>query len=129
MMLIFGHPWIKSPTFKKVFSKEDIAEVSSGEMILLEPLSDSIVLAQHCQAQRIDFAVTVTNVTEALFVNALGGKYLVCQLEDATKIQPIAQEYLFDTKVLTLIISEREIQKMAELSIDGVIFPEAITVS
>jgi len=129
VMLIFGHPWIKSITFKKVFSTEDIVQVSSGEIVLLEPLSDSIALAQHCQKNHIPFAVTVTGVTEAIFANALESKYIVFQLEDATKIQPIAQEYLFDTKVLTLIISDREIQKMAELSIDGVIFPEAITVS
>jgi len=69
----------------------------------------------------------INNVTEALFANALQSQYLLCQPEDAAKIQPIAQEYLFDTKVLTLISSEKEIQKIAELSIDGVIFPEAIT--
>jgi hypothetical protein len=128
-MLIFGHPWIKSDAFRKVFSVEDITKSSPGSIMLLEPLSDSITLAQYCQENHIPFAVTVTSVTEALFANALKSKYLVCQIEDAARIQPIAQEYLFDTKVLTLILNEKEIKKMAELSIDGVIFPEAIIVS
>jgi len=125
-MLIFGHPWIKTPCFIKVFSLKDIKQVPTEEIILLEPLSDSIVLAQYCQAEQRNFAVTVNTVTEALFANALGSHYIICQNEDAIRIQPLAQEYLFDTKVLTLIDSENEIQKMAEHSIDGVLFPEAI---
>ncbi len=128
-MLIFGHPWIKSRTFRKVFSVSDIEKVSDEDIVLLEPLSDSITLAQYCKEHRIDYAVTVTGVTEAIFANALGSKYIVCQHEEASQIQPIAQEYLFDTKVLTLIISEKEIKKMAEISIDGVIFPEAIGIN
>ena len=128
-MLIFGHPWIKSKEFRKVFSIEDIKQAPSDAVMLLEPLSDSITLAQYCQEQRITFALTVTSVTEALFANALGSSYLLSQVEDAARIQPIAQEYLFDTKVLTLVNSEKEIKKMAELSIDGVVFPEAITMA
>ena len=108
--------------------QEEITGVSSGEIILLEPLSDSIALAQYCQMQQKSFSVTVNTITEALFANALGSRYIICQQEDAVKIQSIAQEYLFDTKVLTLIASEKEIQKMAEHGIDGVIFSEAITV-
>ncbi len=127
-MLIFGHPWVQTPSFKKVFSQEDIAKVSSEEVTLLEPLSDSIALAQYCQMQQKSFAVTVNTITEALFANALGSRYIICQQEDAIKIQSIAQEYLFDTKVLTLISSEKEIQKMAEHGIDGVLFPKAIIV-
>jgi len=128
-MLIFGHPWIKSKAFRKVFSIEDIKQAPSDAIVLLEPLSDSIALAQYCQTHHINFAVTVTSVTEALFANALGSSYLLSQVEDAARIQPIAQEYLFDTKVLTLITNEKEIKKMAELSIDGVLFPEAITMA
>jgi len=127
-MLIFGHPWIQTPPFRKLFSLEEIEQISPEEIILLEPLSDSITLAQYCQAQKRSFAVTVNTVTEALFANALGSRYIICQNEDAIKIQAIAQEYLFDSKVLALISSEKEIQKIAEHSIDGVIFPEAIIV-
>ena len=128
-MLLFGHPWIKNRIFKKVFSVEDITHTSPKEIVLLEPLSDSIALAQHCQKEKIDFAVTVNSITEALFANALQSQYILCQTEDATKIQPLAQEYLFDAKILTLVTSEKEIQKMAELSIDGVVFSEAIAAS
>ena len=127
-MLIFGHPWVDSPKFRKIFAIEEISQSAADEIILLEPLSDSIALARYCQSNQRHFAVTVNSVTEALFANALGSQYVVCQIEDAPKIQPIAQEYLFDTKILALINSEKEIAKMAALSIDGVIFPQAILV-
>lgn len=125
-MLIFGHPWVDSPRFRKIFTAEEISQVASEEIILLEPLSDSITLAHYCQNNQKDFAVTVNTVTEALFANALGSRYVVCQSEDAPKIQPVAQDYLFDTKILALINSDKEISKMAAFSIDGVIFPEVI---
>ena len=48
-MLIFGHPWIESPRFVKVFSLEDIARTRPEDVLLLEPLSVSIELAKHCR--------------------------------------------------------------------------------
>jgi hypothetical protein len=50
----------------------------------------------------------------------------LCEEDSALMIQPIAQEYLFDTKVLVLIHSSKEISKIARSGIDGVIFAEAI---
>jgi len=125
-MLIFGHPWIKSPILKKVFKILDIKDTESNDLVLLEPLADSILVAQYCQENSIPFAVTVTSSTESIFANALNASYVVCPIEDAPIIQTVAQDYLFDTKVLTLINSEKEISKMARMSIDGVVFPAGI---
>ncbi len=125
-MLIFGHKWVKNKEFKKVFSKEAIKNITENDIVLLEPLSDSIKLAQYCQKNSIPFAVTINSTREALFSNALNALFVICLPEDSPGIQAIAQEYLFDTKVLALISSDKEIEKMARLSIDGVILPEAI---
>ncbi len=125
-MLIFGHPWIDSPQFRKVFSIEELGQLAKEEIALLEPVSESIALAQHCQNHSLPYVLTVGSVREALIANALGATYLVCQQEDAMEIQPIAERYLFDTKVLVLIDDDREIERMARFSIDGVVFPQAI---
>ena len=125
-MIIIGHPWIKSSHFRKVFSKEDIAQSKPDEVVLLEPLVDSHALAAYCQENSIPFAVTACTINDAILANALGAKYLVCEEDDAMVIQPIAQEYLFDANVLVLIHEEKEIAKIARSGIDGVIFPEAI---
>ncbi len=125
-MLIFGHPWVPSPSFRKVFSLEDFSRVLDGEIILIEPLTEAINLAHHCQENGLRFAVTVNEVRNALIANALGADYIVCQQEEAIEIQPLAERYLFDAKVLVLIEGEKEIEKIARFSIDGVLFPKAI---
>jgi hypothetical protein len=125
-MIIVGHPWVASPTFKKVFNPEEIGKLAEEEIALLEPLPESIEMAQYCQSHGIGFAITVNEIRNALLANALGAAYIICQQEDAIEIQPIAERYLFDTKILVLIEDEKEIERMARFSIDGVIFPQAI---
>ena len=125
-MIIIGHPWIKSNRFFKVFSIKGIQKSQADDVILLEPLVDSHAYAVHCQDNNIPFAVVANNLDDALFANALGAKYIICEEDDALMIQPIAQEYLFDTRILVLIHSEKEISKIARGGVDGVIFADAI---
>jgi len=125
-MIIFGHPWIESYRFCKVFSEEDIKKSKANDIVLLEPLVDSVELVKYCQNNNIAYAITVNSLKEALFANALNAAYIICKEEEALLIQPIAQEYLFDSKVLVLIHDEKEIVKIARSGIDGVLFVEAI---
>jgi hypothetical protein len=126
IMIIIGHPWIKSNRFFKVFSIEGIKKSEANDIVLLEPLVDSHSYAQHCQTNAIPFAIVVNTLDDALFANALGAKYIICEEDDALMIQPIAQEYLFDTRILVLIHSEKEMSKIARGGVDGVIFADAI---
>ncbi|SFV66458.1 hypothetical protein MNB_SV-13-1122 [hydrothermal vent metagenome] len=125
-MIIIGHPWIKSQKFAKVFSIEDIQKSKAEDIILLEPLVDSHTYAKHCQDNAIPFAVVISSLKDALFANALGAKYMLCEEDTALIVQPIAQEYLFDTRILVLLHNEKDISKIAREHIDGVIFTEAI---
>ncbi|HIQ27027.1 MAG TPA: hypothetical protein EYH42_00830 [Sulfurovum sp.] len=125
-MIIVGHPWIESKRFCKIFAQEDIQKTQAEQIVLLEPIVDSHDLAQYCKENHIPFAVTVNSLKEAIFANALGAVYMVCEEDDALIIHPIAQEYLFDTRVLVLIHDEKEIAKIARSGIDGVIFTAAI---
>jgi len=125
-MIVIGHPWIKSQKLRKVFSIEDIKSSDSNDIVLLEPLVDSHTFAAYCQENGIAYAVVVNSLNDAVFANALGAKYLLCEEESALMIQPIAQEYLFDASILVLIHNEKEISKIARGGIDGVVFAEAI---
>jgi len=125
-MLIIGHPWIKSQTFHKVFSIEEIKQSQADETVLLDNLADSYALAQYCQGNGLVYAVKTASIEEALFANALGAKYMICEEDMALAIQPIAQEYLFDARLLVPIDNEKEMTKIAKAGIDGVIFAEAI---
>ena len=125
-MIIIGHPWIESNRFFKVFSIKDIEKSQPRDIVLLEPLVDSHNHAIHCQNNNIPYALVVSTLEDALFANSLGAKYIICEEDDAVMIQPIATEYLFDTRILVLIHSEKEIAKIARANVDGVIFAEAI---
>ncbi len=125
-MIIIGHPWIKSNRFFKVFSIKGIEKSQPDDIVLLEPLVDSHTYAEHCQVNAIPFAVVVNTLDDALYANALGAKYIICEEDAALMIQPIANEYLFDTRILVHIHSEKEISKIARGHIDGVVFSEAI---
>ncbi len=125
-MIIIGHPWVESSRFYKVFSQEDIKSSRADDIVLLEPLVDSVALAKYCKRNDIAYAVTVNTLNEAIFANALDANFIICKEDDASVIQPIAQEYLFDTKVLVLVHDEKDIAKVAKSGIDGVIFAEAI---
>ena len=125
-MIIIGHPWIKSNRFFKVFSIKGIEKSQADDINLLEPLVDSHAYAVHCQENNVPFAVVANNLDDALFANALGAKYIICEEDVALMIQPIANEYLFDTRILVLIHSEKEISKIARGGVDGVIFADAI---
>lgn len=125
-MIIIGHPWIKSNRFFKIFSIKGIAKSQADDIVLLEPLVDSHTIAAHCQENAIPFAVVVSTLDDALFANALGAKYIICEEEDALMIQPIANEYLFDIRILVLIHGVKEISKIARGHVDGVVFAEAI---
>ena len=126
-MLIFGHPWVESRRFVKIFTVEEIERTDPEDILLLEPLAVSIELAQHCKRHGLTFAVTVSTVREALLANALGAAYMLSQYEHAITIQKVGDDYLFDTKVLVLVDDEREIETVARFGIDGVVFPQAIT--
>ena len=125
-MIIIGHPWIQSNRFFKIFSIKGIEKSQADDIVLLVPLVDTHTLAQHCQANNITFAVVVNTLEDALYANALGAKYIICEEDDALMIQPIANEYLFDTNILVLIHSEKEISKIARGGVDGVVFADAI---
>ncbi len=125
-MILIGHPWIESPEFCRVYSKEDIEKSRPDQIVLLEPLVDSHTLAQHCRNNEIAYAVVVNSLDDAIYANALGALYMICDEDTALVIQPIAENYLFDTKVLVLIHTEKEIAKIARGGIDGVIFAGAI---
>ena len=125
-MLIFGHRWLDSGRFVKVFSVEEIEKTAPEDILLLEPLNVSIDLVHHCRRNGLTFALTISTLKEALLANALGAGYVLCQHEVGIEIQKVAEEYLFDTRVLVLIEEEREIETMARFGIDGVVFARAI---
>jgi len=125
-MQIFGHKWIHSSTFYNIENIEDINNTPSNSIVSLKPLSDSTDIARYCQKNLIPFTIEVNSIKDAIFANKLEVKYIISKPKDAIQIQPIAQNYLFDTEILAMIEDENEIEKLAPKGIDGVIFKKEL---
>ena len=125
-MKIFGHPWIESKSITKIYSINDIKNSNTNSILLLEALEKSIELAKYCQKNHIPYAINISSIKEAIFANELGASYIISSKEKATQIQPIAQNYLFDTEILVVIEDEEDISQLAINGIDGVVFTNAI---
>jgi hypothetical protein len=83
---------------------------------------------EYCKDQDIPFALHVKNIKDACIANALKARFIIVDHELAKKVQPIATEYLFDTKILLYVEDEMQIELAADYSIDGVIFRKAINI-
>jgi len=125
-MLLFGHRFIQSKRFYHIFDIDMIAKTPPSSQIYLEFSEKNLDIIEYMQLNQIAFALFVTNITELIYASALGASYIIIEKENAKTAQNIAENYLFDAKILVHIQHENEIEEMALLGIDGVIFPEAI---
>ncbi len=125
-MLIFGDKYIPSPTFVRVKSIEDIDQSNPTDILFLEEFSKPFKLAQYAKENFLEYGVYVNSLKEALYANALGASYILTRFALAKELQQIANEYLWDAKVLAIIESEKELEIVAKAFIDGAIYKNSI---
>ncbi|CAA6818983.1 MAG: Unknown protein [uncultured Sulfurovum sp.] len=119
-MQIFGHEYLESEAFYAVETLEEIAKTPANALLQLKPLSNSLSIAKHCQKNVLSYVLEIESIEEAMLANLLGATYVLCTKELAKELMPIAQNYLFDVRVLALI-KEGEIEEMAKCGVDGVV--------
>jgi len=79
-------------------------------------------LAKYCYENSLDFAVIIKSLKDAIYSNSLNAKYIISKINMARKVQKTAENYMFDTKILAIIKSNDELEKVAKYEIDGVIY-------
>jgi len=125
-MIIYGHRFIPSENFYHVVNIDAILNTPPNSTIYLEFNQDNLEIINHASMNGISFALYISNITDAIYASSLGAKYIIVDAEIAKTIQDIANNYLFDTKILVNIEDENEIEELALQGIDGVIFSNAI---
>jgi len=125
-MLLFGHKFIKSEEFFHIFDIDSIENTPSSSNIYLEFSEENLDIIEFLKLNNIVFALYVKNITEIIYASALEASYIIVNKALAKSAQNIAQNYLFDAKILAHIEDEDEIEEMALLGLDGIIFQEAI---
>jgi len=125
-MFIFGHRFIKSEPFYHIENIDAVLNTPSSSVIFLEFSEQNLDIIEHLNSNEILFSLSVKNITEIIYASELGGSFIVVDKTLAKTAQDIANNYLFDAKILVRIENESEIEEMALLSIDGVIFSNGI---
>jgi len=128
MMIILGHPDIPFDPLYYVEKIEEISKTPPNSTLWLGAFLSSKELVKHCHKNHINYAVLAESINDALFANALEAKYILADITIASKVQKIAETYLFDAKILVPVTNENEMVRVADFGIDGVIFQEALVI-
>jgi len=125
-MIFFGHKFIDSENFYHILDIDAIKNTPPSSTIYVEFSEDNLDIIKHTIQNSIKTAVEVNSVTELIYSNALNASFLIVPKELAKTAQNLAENYLFDAKILVHVEDEEEIEELALLGIDGVIYPNAI---
>lgn len=107
---------------KSCFFIDSIMDIENTEpnSTLIFNYEENLLL--FCRKNDIKCAVVVESIKEAIYCNALNSKYIICNKRLAKSIQKIAENYIFDSKVLAIVDSCDEIEEVALAEIDGAIY-------
>ena len=125
-MLIFGHRFIESESFYHIGDIDSIKRTPPSSTIYLDFSEDNLDIIKHANLNEIEMVLKISNITELMYASCLGAKYIVVPKESLKTAQDIAENYLFDAKILAMLEDESEIQEMAIIGVDGVICSNAI---
>ena len=125
-MIIFGHKFIPSQSFYHVKDIDSIANTPSNSIIHIEFKEENLDIISHANLNQILTSLSANNITEIIYASSLQASFIVIPKSLASDAQKIANEYLFDAKILVLVEEENEIEELALLGIDGIIFSHAI---
>jgi len=125
-MLLFGHRFIPSESFYHITTIDAISKTPPSSKVFLEFSEDNLDIIQHLTKNSVKFVLSVENIRELIYASSLEASYILVQKEIAKSAQNIAESYLFDAKILVSLEDEDQIEEMAMLNLDGVLFPSAI---
>ena len=112
--------------FEEFFKISNIFEIKNTKPNLLLFFEYDEELLKYCYSQNLNFFVKISSIKEGLYANSLNSKYIVCKKDLAKKMQKIAENYMFDSKILAVIKSSDELEDIALDEIDGAIYKELI---
>ncbi|WP_457745464.1 hypothetical protein [Sulfurimonas sp.] len=125
-MLLFGHRFIQSEKFYHILDTDAIVKTPPNSTLYLDFSENNLDTISYVKENGLNFTLNITTITQLIYAQSLGAEYIALTKELAKSAQSIAETYLFDAKILVHINHEDEIEEMAILGIDGVVFPEAI---
>ena len=118
-MILIGDSLVAHEDMFRIYHQEQIGESKANSTIIFKYNS---AILKYVSLNDLSYAVVVSNIKESIYSNALNAKYIICTKDIAKDIQKIAENYMFDSKVLAIIESNNELEEIASNEIDGVIY-------
>ncbi|AXH15019.1 hypothetical protein [Malaciobacter mytili] len=122
-MILLGDKNIPYEVITKITKIDEIVNTKANSTLLFEYNQEFL---DYCCKNSLKYAVIIKNLKEAIYANALEAKYIICNKEFAKTIQEIADNYMFDSKILAIIQSNEEFEEVVKNQIDGIIYKEII---
>lgn len=118
-MILIGDGLIPHKNFSFVDSILDIEHTQANTNLIFNYDENLLLFARK---NNLNSAIIISNIKEAIYCNALNTRYIICDKKLAKSVQKIADNYMFDSKILAIIETNDEIEKVALAEIDGVIY-------
>jgi hypothetical protein len=125
-MLLFGHPYIDFKPFYHIYESSEIELTPPNSTLMVIFNEESLELINNMKKNKLSFALEVETLNELIFAHNLGARYIIVHGEFATQAQAVAENYLFDAKILCRLQTEGDLEAKIRDGIDGVIYPQAI---
>lgn len=118
-MILIGDTNIDHEQIVKISSISDISSTPSNSTVLF---TFDFEILKYTETQAINSAVIVSSIKEVIYASNLGACYIIPTQEILQQSQKIADNYMFDSKILAIIDDESQIEKIALDEIDGAIY-------
>jgi len=122
-MILLGDEHIEFECIVKVSSIEDIKNTPPNSTVAF---SFDMDILKYTNQNEINCAIKVDSIKELIYANLLNAKYIIPNKSILKDSQKIADNYMFDSKVLALINEADEIEKLALDGIDGAIYEKLL---
>ncbi len=118
-MIILGDKNIPYDHIEIIKSIDDIKSTLPNSIVLFEY---DIDILKYCYKNNINTMVKINSIVDGLYANSLNSYYILVDETIAYDMQQIAQNYMFDSKIIQLIDNTDQMEKIAKNNIDGVVF-------
>jgi hypothetical protein len=118
-MILLGDKLVPYEKITYINSTDEIEKSKANSTILFK-YNENIL--KYCFENKLSFGVIVSSLKESIYANSLEAKYIICSKPLDKTIQDIAENYMFDSKILSTIENSEEIESVALDKIDGIIY-------
>ena len=118
-MILIGDKRVPYEDISKIVSIEDIKNTKANSCISFVYNEEILT---YTFKNNLSSAVIITSIKEAIYANSLNAKYIICEKQLAKDLQKIAENYMFDSKILAIISSNDEFEEIALCEVDGIIY-------